>query len=95
MSMKKQILLQRRSVPALKTKRRPKQTFVATLPNKKPVTRVGETINFIVDYDSTEKIILVYGKEALTSHGFKLGLSKDETEALMNLLAKAETRFDN
>jgi|WetSurMetagenome_2_1015567.scaffolds.fasta_scaffold25937_3 hypothetical protein len=60
---------------------------------KNSITRVGETANFIVDYDCTESLILMYGKEAPTSHGFKLGLDEDEAAAIINYLKQAKTLF--
>lgn len=62
---------------------------------KKPIKRVGQTGNFVVDYDSTESLILVYGKEVPASHKFKLGLDKSEATAMINLLKQAKTLFDN
>jgi hypothetical protein len=60
---------------------------------KKSITRVGETGNFIIDFDSCERLILMYGKEAQTSHGFKLGLDKQEATAVINCLKQAKALF--
>ena len=35
----------------------------------------------------------MYGKEAPTSHGFKLGLDEDEATAIINYLKQAKTLF--
>jgi hypothetical protein len=60
---------------------------------KKPIRRIGETGNFFIDYDSTESLILMCGKEAPTSHGFKLGLDKNEATAIIGYLKQAKTLF--
>ncbi len=92
MSRKNQSLLISNSVLSIKPVRRrtrAKNTFGTPLLKRKPIVRVGKTSNFVVDYDSTERLILVYGKEAPISHGFKLGLDKNEATALINLLKRA------
>jgi hypothetical protein len=70
-----------------------KSTIGTNLLKKKPIARVGETGNFIIDYDSSASLILMYGKEAPTLHGFKLGLDKDEATAIIHYLKKAKTLF--
>ena len=87
MSRKKQSLLESHGVLA--------RASSAHSLNKEHITRVGETSNFVVDYDSVERLILVYGKEAPTSHGFKLGFNKSETIAVINLLKQAKNLFNN
>jgi len=93
MSRKKQSLLESNDVLSIKPISLPKNAFGANSRKKKLVTRVGETGNFIVDYDGTERLILMYGKEAATSHGFKLGLDKNEATAIINLLKQAKNLF--
>lgn len=93
MSRKKQSLLESNDVLSIKPISLPKNTFGANSLKKKLVTRVGETGNFVVDYDVTERLILMYGKEASTSHGFKLGLDKNEATAIINLLKQAKILF--
>ena len=73
--------------------RLPKKTFITPSLKRKQTTRVGETGNFVVDYDSSERLVLLYGKEAPSSHGFKLGLDKKETTAIINILKQAKTHF--
>ena len=88
MSRKSQILLERTKPIKLS-----KSTIGINSLKKKPITRVGETGNFIIDYDNTESLILMYGKEAPTSHGFKLGLDEEETTAVINHLKHAKKLF--
>jgi len=95
MSRKKQSLLESKGILSIKPISLPKNTFGAHSLKKKPITRVGETGNFIVDYDSIERLILMYGKEAPTSHGFNLGLDKNEATDVINLLKQAKTLFNN
>lgn len=95
MSSEKQALMESKGVLSAKPIRLPKKTFGTHPLKKKHITRVGETGNFVVDYDSIERLILVYGKEAPSSHGFKLGLDKNEATAIINLLKQAKTLFNN
>ncbi len=71
------------------------KTIIRHSPKKKHVTRVGETGNFAVDYDSVERLVLLFGKEAQTSHGIKLGLDKNEVTAVTRLLRQAKTLFNS
>ena len=93
MSRKKQSLLESNDVLSIKLISLPKNTFGANSLKKKLVTRVGEIGNFIVDYDDTERLILIYGKEAQTSHGFKLGFNEDDATAIIHYLKQAKTLF--
>jgi hypothetical protein len=52
-------------------------------------TRVGETENFIVDFDGEENLVIVYGKEVQTECQFKLAFDKDDIEKIVGLLKKA------
>jgi hypothetical protein len=94
MSRNRQSLLESKSILSLKPIKPFKKSTIRTNSlKKKPIARVGETGNFAVDYDSNERLILIYGKEAPTSHGFKLGLDKEETKGIINLLKQAKTLF--
>jgi len=93
MSKKKQSLLESNGVLSINPIRLPKNTLGAHTLKKRPITKVGETENFFVDYDSIERLILVYGKEAPISHGLKLGLDKKEATAVINLLKQAKNLF--
>ena len=93
MSSKNQSLLVRNVNPRIKINRHPKSTIGIKSLKKKNITRVGETANFIIDYDNTEGLILMYGKEAPTSHGFKLGLDEDEAMTIIHYLKQAKTFF--
>jgi hypothetical protein len=91
--MSRQNLLESKSILRIKPKKLPKGSISKNFLKKKPITRVGETANFVIDYDSTESIIFLYGKEAPTSHGFMLGLHKDEATAIIGCLKRAKTLF--
>jgi hypothetical protein len=93
MSRNSQNLLENKSVLRIKPNKLPKRTIDTKLVKKKPITRIGETDNFIIDYDSTESLILMFGKEAPTLHGFKLGLDEDETKAIIHYLKQAKALF--
>jgi hypothetical protein len=93
MSRTSQNLLKSKSILRVKPIRLPKKTIGTNLLKKKSITRVGETGNFIIDYDSTESLILMYGKEAPNSHGFKLGLDKREAANVIEYLKQAKTLF--
>jgi hypothetical protein len=73
--------------------RPPKHKIQKPVPKKKTIQRVGETDNFIIDYDDAEGLILLYGKEASTSHKVKLGLDKTEAKAVINCLQQAKLLF--
>jgi hypothetical protein len=57
------------------------------------VTRIGETSNFVVDYDDNERFVMLYGKEVPTECQFKLSFDESETRAVIDLLIKARTFF--
>jgi hypothetical protein len=59
----------------------------------KQIIRVGETKNFVVDFDSQEGIVIVYGKEIAELCAFKLAFDESETKAMTELLVKAKTHF--
>jgi hypothetical protein len=58
-----------------------------------PITSVGETSNFSVDYDRKSKLLLVYGKEIPRDCAFKLAFNESEISAIIELLTKARTLF--
>jgi len=58
-----------------------------------PVSKIGETENFIIDYDCVKRLVLVYGKEIPLGCSFKLGFDESETSSIINLLVKAQTFF--
>jgi len=62
--------------------------------NKKPATRIGETANFAVDFDSHDQVVFVYGKEIPKECPFKLGFNEIETTAIIDLLEKAKGLFN-
>jgi hypothetical protein len=59
----------------------------------KPAVKVGETNNFAVDFDRSEKLVLVYGKETPKECPFKLAFNESEIDAILDLLAKAKAFF--
>jgi hypothetical protein len=67
------------------------EQMVKGLTKRKEVTRIGETGNFIVDYDSDQKIVFLYEKNSATECPFKLAFSKDEIDSIASLLFKART----
>ena len=69
------------------------QEMVRSFERFNPVSRIGETENFIVDYDCAKKLVLVYGKENPEECTFKLGFNEDETSSIINLLMKAQPLF--
>jgi len=56
-----------------------------------PIIRVGETERFIVDFDSQDKLIAIYGKEIPVGHHFKLKVRISQTRDMICLLEKAKT----
>ena len=93
MSIQEQSLLKSGRARSLKPSKLTKNTSGKIPLKKKPITRVGETSNFIVDFDNTENLIVLYGKEAPTLHGFKLGLQKKEVIAIINLFKQGKSFF--
>lgn len=56
-----------------------------------PIIRVGETEYFIVDFNSQDKLIAIYGKENPVGYHFKLKVRISETKEMICLLEKAKT----
>ncbi|MGD0029471.1 MAG: hypothetical protein ABSC91_11090 [Candidatus Bathyarchaeia archaeon] len=59
----------------------------------KGITRVGETDNFIVDFDGEKKLVIVYGREVQAECRFKLAFDKDELIQMVDLLKKTYDFF--
>jgi hypothetical protein len=59
----------------------------------KHVTRIGETSNFVVDFDGNLRLVIMYGKEVPTECQFKLAFDESETMAVIDLLKQARTFF--
>ena len=59
-----------------------------------PVTPVGETNKFSVDFNRREKLVLIYGKDIPEECPFKLAFDESETKAVIELLTKAKAFFD-
>jgi hypothetical protein len=57
------------------------------------VKRIGETSNFVVDFDVRERLLFVYGKETSKGCPFKLAFNESETTAVIDLLVKARSLF--
>lgn len=92
MSKKRQSLINNKNIVGIPIKL--KKTTVRTV-KKKSVQRVGVTNNFVIDYDSNESMILIYGKDAPDRHGIKLGLDKGETTAILKHLRQAKLLFNH
>jgi len=58
-----------------------------------PISRIGETENFFIDYDHAKRLFFVYGKEVPVGCNFKLGFDESEISSIINLLVKAQTFF--
>lgn len=69
------------------------QETVRSIARRKQITKIGETNGFVVDFDSHERLVIVYGKETPKECPFKLGFNKSETTAMINLLKKAKAFF--
>jgi len=59
------------------------------------ILRIGETENFIIDWDKNQEMLLIYGKEITGDLPFKLGIKKDEITTIIELLSKGKTISDN
>ena len=58
------------------------------------IIRIGETENFFADYDKSEKLLLLYGKELSKDCLFKLGVHKEEIDKLLDLILKSKEYFN-
>lgn len=66
------------------------------LVKSKGITRVGETDDFIVDFDDEERLVIVYGKEVKEVKAecrFKLAFDKDDIKKMVGLLKKTYDFF--
>ena len=61
---------------------------IKTMTGLGEVARIGEGKSFIVDFDSSQRRVLLYGK-AISDSPFKLALYQNEVTAIINLLIKA------
>jgi hypothetical protein len=66
---------------------------MASSVKSKGTTKVGETENFIVDFDGDKKLVIVYGKEVQAECRFKLTFDKDELAKMVDLLKKTYDFF--
>ena len=66
------------------------EEMVKGLRSSSQVERIGETENFIVDFDKSQQILFLYGKEFLGDCPFKIVLRKDEIDSLVTLLSKGK-----
>lgn len=69
------------------------ERMVKSIMKRKQVSRIGETSNFVVDYDDNERLVMVYGKDVPTECQFKLAFDESETRTVIDLLTKARTFF--
>ncbi len=53
----------------------------------KEIERIGETENFLIDYDATFELFLLYGKEISSDCPFKLGFKKNEMDSLFEIFS--------
>ena len=60
-----------------------------------PIKRVGETNNFIIEFNYQDKLIAICGKEFLNGSPFKLRFSISESKTIINFLAKARNMMGN
>jgi len=77
-------------------KKKAKQTkeTMKEINKNRDTVRVGETENFIIDKDTNQKRLLLYGKE-ISLLSFKLGIKKDEITKLIELLSKGKNILEN
>ena len=56
------------------------------VPNRTTIKKVGETENFIVEYDSDQELVLLCEKHKTVEFPFKLGINKNELYEIVNLV---------
>ena len=61
------------------------------LTEKQENVRLGEGQSFVVDYDGSQKLVMVYDK--ISECWFKLAFDESEVAAVVKLLLKARTLF--
>jgi transcription elongation factor Elf1 len=70
--------------------------FIANYYGKRNSTRnVDESNNFIVEFNSQDKLIEIYAKDFFFQRAFKLRFNKDETKIIINFLAMARNMMGN
>jgi hypothetical protein len=52
--------------------------------------RVGESENFVVEYDTDSRLVMVYKKNETAQCPFKLGFSKNEIDDIVILLIRGK-----
>ena len=75
------------------TDRRRTEEMVRDFLRWKHITNIGETSNFVVDYDCNKRLVILYGKEIPSECRFKLAFDEIEMTAVINLLKQARTFF--
>ena len=66
------------------------EEMVRSFRSSNQVERIGESKNFIVDFDKSQQILLLYGKESLGDCPFKIALRKEEIDSIVALLSKGK-----
>lgn len=56
---------------------------------------IGETDNFVVQFSYERRLIEIYGKDFFYGQHFKLMFSKDESQTIINFLARARNILGN
>jgi hypothetical protein len=64
-------------------------------PNWNSIRKVGESNNFVVEYNYDDKLIAIYGKEFYGGSLFRLRFSVSESKALGTFLARARNTVGN
>ena len=54
------------------------------------VTRIGEGIGYIIDYDGIHRLVMIYNKE-VSKFQYKLVFTQSETTSIIDLLMKARS----
>lgn len=70
------------------------QSYQSFLSDKQD-NRIGETNNFCVDLDRSQKLVLLYEKNSLIECPIKLAFQKTELSNIINLLSKGKEILDN
>jgi hypothetical protein len=66
---------------------------LTTMLNSKRSVLIGEKNSFVVDYDGSRRLVMLYQKEKTPLCPFKLAFDKDETMRMMDFLKKARNFF--
>lgn len=62
---------------------------------RKSIKFVGETSNFVVQFNYSDKSIQLYGKDFFIGKAFKLKFKVSETKTIINLLSQATNALAN